>query len=193
MTPSGPITWNALFADVPVVVRTVVLDAGHGGHDPGAVSNGRWEKDDVLRLALAVRNLLQAQGIRVVMTRSTDIFVPLTERSATANRNNADLFVSIHRNASEHSTANGVENFIYTSAPANTENAASLVLAEVVAAGVQRDRGLKRGNFSVLRHTSAPAMLLELGFITNTRDNQLFDQNFNAYAAAITRGIMRWF
>ncbi|MCL2499459.1 MAG: N-acetylmuramoyl-L-alanine amidase [Defluviitaleaceae bacterium] len=191
----GPITWSSLFSQVPLppssVVRTIVIDPGHGGYDSGAVFGTRMEKNDNLRLSLAVQRLLQAQGQRVIMTRSTDIFVPLVERSAIANRNGANLFISIHRNASTNIAANGVENFVFTTAPASTAQAAQTVLNEVVAAGVQSNRGVRRGNFSVLRNTNAPAMLLEMNFITNVRDNQLFDQNLEAYAAAIARGTMR--
>ncbi|MCL2169610.1 MAG: N-acetylmuramoyl-L-alanine amidase [Defluviitaleaceae bacterium] len=193
----GPNTWNALFAQnvqpptPPPAASTVVIDPGHGGHDSGAVAFGRRESDDVLRLSLAVRNILQAEGLRVIMTRATDVFVSLNERSDISNRNNADLFVSIHRNASSSTAANGVENFVFTTAPGNTVRSAFAVLDEVVDVGVQNNRGVLRSNFAVLRNTQAPSMLLEMGFITNVRDNQLFDQNFNAYAAAIARGIMR--
>jgi len=143
-----------------------------------------------LRLALAVQRLLQAQGQRVIMTRSTDTTVSLTERSAISNRNNANLFVSIHRNSSTNTNANGVENYVFTTAPANTVQSAFDVLDQIVDAGIQNNRGVMRGNFAVLRNTQAPAMLLEMGFISNAQDNRLFDQNFNAYAAAIARGIM---
>jgi len=193
----GPLTWNALFTRQPAPPqpppspsRTIVIDPGHGGADVGAVVGTRRESDDTLRLSLAVQRLLQAQGQRVIMTRSTDVAVSLTERSEISNRNNAALFVSIHRNASTNTAANGVDNFVFTNAPANTVQNAFNVLDQVVDAGVQNNRGVMRANFVVLRNTNAPAMLLEMGFITNARDNQLFDQNLNAYAAAITRGIM---
>jgi len=172
-------------------MKTIVLDAGHGGFDPGAVSGSRMEKNDNLALALAVQKKLQEQGQRVVMTRNTDVFVPLVERSVISNRNLADIFVSLHRNAFTNPAANGVETYVQTdSAPVNTAWARN-VQNELVAAGVQSDRGVSQGDYSVLRHTRAPAMLVELGFITNARDNQLFDQKFDAYATAITRGILK--
>jgi len=176
---------------IPLVVRTIVLDAGHGGADPGAVANGRMEKVDNLNLARAVQSRLVALGQNVIMTRTTDINVPLEERSAISNRNNADIFVSIHRNASTNPNANGVDNFVHTNASARTFQWAQTVLNEVVSVGVQNDRGVHRANFAVLRLTNAPAMLIEMGFITNVRDNQLFELNFNAYADAITRGILK--
>ena len=169
---------------------TIVIDPGHGGSDPGAVANGRREADDVLRLSLAVQRLLEAQGQRVIMTRTTDTFVPLAERSAISNRNNADLFVSIHRNSNTNPSINGVDNFVFTTAPQHTVQIAFNVIDQVADTGVQSNRGVMRANFAVLRNTTAPAMLLEMGFITNLRDNQLFDQNLNAYAAAISRGIL---
>ena len=191
----GPLTWNALFdnqpAPPPSLQHTIVIDPGHGGSDSGATFGSRRESNDTLRLSLAVQRLLQAQGQRVIMTRSTDTFVSLNERSEISNRNNADLFVSIHRNASSSTSANGAENFVFTTAPVSTALAAFDVLDEVVTVGVQNNRGVKRGNFAVLRNTYASAMLLEMGFITNTRDNELFDQNLEAYATAIARGIMQ--
>jgi len=172
-------------------MRLIVLDAGHGGSDPGAVQDGRLEKDDNLNLALAVRGKLEALGQKVIMTRSEDVFLPLTERSAISNRYPTDLFVSIHRNAADSPVANGVENFVYIDPTPRETQAAEIVLDEVVQVGVQSNRGVKQGNFAVLRNTRAPAMLLEMGFITNERDNQLFDLHFNAYAEAIARGIVR--
>jgi N-acetylmuramoyl-L-alanine amidase len=168
----------------------VVIDAGHGGYDPGAVFGSRLEKDDNLRMALVVGNILRGCGIDVVYTRSTDVFVPLLERSAISNRANPNLFVSIHRNASTNPAANGVENWVATNASAFSVAAANLVLNRVVAAGVQSNRGLKYGTFSVLRNTNAPAMLFEYGFISNAEDNRLFDTRFNDYARATASGII---
>jgi len=180
------------FCEGAVFMSTVVIDAGHGGHDSGAVFGGRMEKTDALNMALALRNRLQAQGQRVIMTRSTDVFIPLNERSAISNRSNADLFVSVHRNGFHNPSANGYETFVRTNPRQIDLRAAQAVHNRIVAAGVQSNRGIKHGNFTVLRNTNAPAILLELGFITNARDNQLFDQNFNAYADAITQGVMEF-
>ena len=171
-------------------MATVLLDARHGGYDYGAVNGGRYEKNDNLRMALAVGNLLHSCGVRVVYTRSTDIFIPLLERSQISNGANADLFVSIHRNASTNTSANGVENWVYSSPSQKAVASANLVLSRIVSAGVQSNRGLRYGNFSVLRHTSAPAMLMEYGFISNAEDNRLFDGRFDAYATATASGIL---
>ena len=172
-------------------MRTIVLDPGHGGHDSGAVNGARQEKTDNLNLALAVQRRLQQAEQRVVMTRSTDVFIPLAERSAISNRNNADIFVSIHRNAFDNPAANGYETFVRPNPrPLDTQYAQN-VHNEIINVGGFTNRGVKQGNFTVLTSTTAPAMLLEMGFITNARDNQLFDQNFDAYADAITRGILQ--
>jgi len=191
--PPCPVPPPIVLPPVPPPIpqrRRVVLDAGHGGSDSGAAAHNRREKDDNLRLTRAVRNILAAQGVEVIMTRDADITLSLTERAAIANRNNPDLFVSIHRNASTNINANGVENYVFTTAPDSTVFRAFDVLDELAGAGVQNNRGVVRANFSVLRNTNAPAMLLEVGFITNTEDNRLFDRNFDAYAAAIARGII---
>ena len=174
----------------------IVIDPGHGGDDYGAMWNGRLEKDDNLRLGLAVRDALMYQGIDVLMTRDTDVFIPLADRAAMANDADADLFVALHRNSytEQTPTSNGIENIIYLTAPANTTGvAAQKVLDAVVAVGAQSNRGVTRGNYYVLRRTRMPAMLLEMGFIIDDYDNQLFDQNLEAYAQAIAKGVMDYF
>jgi len=172
---------------------TVVLDAGHGGYDFGAVNGARFEKNDNLRMALEVGRLLTACGFRVIQTRTTDVFVPLFERANISNRANADAFVSFHRNGSTNPSANGFENWVHTSASRRAVELANYILDRVRAVGIQSNRGIKYGNFLVLRETRAPAVLIENGFITNAEDNRLFDQNFTLYAQAIANGIARLF
>ncbi|MCL2672077.1 MAG: N-acetylmuramoyl-L-alanine amidase [Clostridiales bacterium] len=190
----GPITWNAIVAQYNKIHATapgiVVLDPGHGGTDPGAVSGTRLEKNDNLYLALAVRQRLQALGQTVVMTRTADRFVSLAERSTISNENNADLLVSIHRNASTSPAANGVENLVQVGAGFIPVTYAQDMLQYIVDAGVQNNRGVLYQNLAVLRNARAPGMLLEMGFITNAEDNRLFDANFEAYASAIAQGVM---
>ena len=94
-------------------ISRIVIDAGHGGHDPGAISNGVSEGELTLDVALRLSRLLEKQpGVEVVMTRSTDVFIPLEERTAIANREDADLFLSIHANASRNTRARGVETYV---------------------------------------------------------------------------------
>jgi len=167
----------------------IVIDPGHGGSDPGAVHFNRRESDDALRMSLAVRDRLLACRQQVTMTRTGDTFVPLLDRSRISNNANADFFLSIHRNASTNPVANGVDIFVRPG-PSNREvSIAQSILNNIVLVGVQSNRGLKRENFSVLRNTNAPAALLELGFISNPSDNNLFDINFDRYADAIVFAI----
>lgn len=174
----------------------IVVDAGHGGWDNGASFEGRLEKDDNLALALEVQRQLAAQCVNVLMTRDTDVYVTLQDRAQMANDANADLFISLHRNSYIEQTpyTNGVENFIYLTAPSETtERAAGYVLDCVVDVGVQSNRGVSRGDYYVLRRTAMPAMLLEMGFIINDIDNALFDEHLVEYAAAIAKGAMQYF
>ena len=174
--------------------RTIMLDPGHGGRDPGAVNGTRHESRDNLRLGLALRDRLRALGQRVIMTREADVFVGINERSAHSNRENPDIFVSLHRNAFRDPSANGYETILGPSPTQTERNFAQRVHREIVAVADMRDRGVKSGfNFGVLRDTRAPAMMIELGFITNARDNELFDRHFNAYVEAIARGILACF
>ena len=92
-------------------VSRIVIDAGHGGHDPGAQGSGLNEAELTLDVALRLQKLLEKQGVEVVMTRDTDVFIPLQERTAIANRENADMFLSIHANASRNPEARGVETY----------------------------------------------------------------------------------
>ena len=170
--------------------RTIFLDPGHGGRDPGALGpGGRRESDDNLRLANAVNTRLIAQGFRVIQSRTTDIAVTLQQRTNQANAQNPDLFISLHRNAFTNPGANGTEIFVFTNPTAAETAAAIEIMDRLAVVGVQSNRGVKRGNFHVLRETRAPAMLIELGFITNVRDNQLFDSFLNEYADAIVMGV----
>lgn len=169
--------------------KVIVLDAGHGGSDPGATNGSRYESNDTLKLAQAVQKLLTAQGLTVAMTRTSDTYVSLASRTSAANKAGADLFVSLHRNSYSNATANGTEIWVYTTAGAVDEAAAGAVLEQLAAVGIQSNRGVKKGNYHVLRESNMTSMLVELGFISNTDDNQLFDRHFDAYALAIAKGI----
>lgn len=170
-------------------MATIVIDAGHGGYDAGAVNGSRYEKNDNLRMALAVGERLKKCGINVIYTRDTDVFIPLLERSRISNQQNVDLFASFHRNSATTPTANGVETIVYNNASSKSIRAAEALQQALVNVGVQSNRGVKRANLSVLRETNAPALLLELGFINNENDNALFDNKFDAYADAIARSL----
>jgi len=116
-------------------VSRIVIDAGHGGHDPGAMGKGVTEAELVLDVALRLEALLQkAPGIEVILTRRTDEFIPLQERPAIANREGADLFLSIHANASPHSAARGIETYFLNFA--NNPNAAQVAARENAASAL---------------------------------------------------------
>lgn len=171
-------------------MATVVLDAGHGGTDPGAVNGSRREADDNLKLTLAIGNILKQCGVNVVYTRTTDVFVTLGQRSIISNNANADLFVSLHRNSNTNTAANGFEVHIYTNPSQQAINLANNIVSFVANTNIQSNRGVQRSNFSVLRQTRAPAVLVEMGFVSNAQDNILFDDNYNSYASAIASGIL---
>jgi N-acetylmuramoyl-L-alanine amidase len=130
--PPRPLAGVTIARQLGLGVSRVVIDAGHGGHDPGAKGKGVTEAELVLDVALRLEKLLTAAGIDVVLTRRTDDFVPLQERTAIANRENADLFLSIHANASPSAQTHGVETYFLNfannlseAAVAARENAAS--------------------------------------------------------------------
>lgn len=169
---------------------SIMLDAGHGGKDPGAVYNGRQEKDDALALTLAVGEILQERGVDVLYTRTTDIYESPYQKAMEANAAGVDFFVSIHRNSYPTDNAvSGVESLIYDKSGIKLEMAENindqLESIGFVNLGVKERPGLV-----VLRRTKMPAVLVEAGFINSDTDNQLFDENFDDIALAIAEGIL---
>lgn len=168
----------------------VALDAGHGGSDPGAVYNGRQEKDDTLDLTLAVGDILKKNGIDVFYTRTTDEYETPFKKATDANNSGADLFVSIHRNSSETPNQySGVETLVYNDSGLKAEVARNInnQLEEVGFNNLGVD---VRKNLVVLKRTKMPAVLVEAGFINNDKDNYVFDQEFDKVAQAIADGIL---
>ena len=153
----------------PTPFTTVVLDAGHGGHDPGGIpQNIIPEKGVALDVAKRLRTHLEAGGIRVVMTRSEDVFVTLGERVRIANAEKNAIFVSVHFNSALRVGARGVENFYGSAAGAPLSN---LINQKLLPVSVNPDyRPVKRATFWVLRETKIPAVLVECGFLTNPED-----------------------
>lgn len=168
----------------------VALDAGHGGSDPGAVYNGRQEKDDTLDLTLAVGDILKKNGVDVFYTRTTDEYETPFKKATDANNSGADLFISIHRNSSETPNQySGVESLVFNDTGLKAEVARNIN-------NQLEDVGFKnlgvdvRKNLVVLKRTKMPAVLIEAGFINNDKDNYLFDQEFDKIANAIADGIL---
>ena len=144
---------------------TVVIDAGHGGYDRGGIPGQRIaEKDMTLDVAQRLKNVLSASGYRVVMTRSTDVFVPLGGRVAIANSYRNAIFVCIHFNATGRSGASGIETYFYSR---ESLPLASAIHYYVTGGAPSANRGVRRRGYYVLRRTSIPAVLIECGFLTN--------------------------
>ena len=161
---------------------TIMLDAGHGGRDPGAVFNGRQEKDDTLRLTLAIGEILQNNGVDVEYTRTTDVYTSPYERAMKANNAGVDFFISIHRNSfPTDNEVFGVESLVYD---------LSGIKYQLEAIGFVNLGVKARPNLVVLRRTRMPAVLVEVGFIDSNVDNRLFDDNFDDIAQAIASGIL---
>lgn len=177
--------------------KIVCIDAGHGGQDVGAVMGDRHEKDDTLKVAKLVQQYLEENDIKVIMTRETDKSVSLNERCKIANKKNADLFVSIHRNSSELNDGNGIEIWTNSKKKNKDIDLANSILSKLETTEIQKNRGIKHGtikgentNYYVLNNTKMPSCLIELGFISNDEDNELFEKNINNYAKAIADGII---
>lgn len=169
---------------------SIMLDAGHGGRDPGAVYQGRREKDDTLNLVLAIGEILQNNGVDVEYTRTTDVYESPYEKAMEANNAGVDFFVSIHRNSyPTDNVVSGVESLVYDLSGIKLEMAEN-INEQLESVGFV-NRGVKaRPNLVVLKRTKMPAVLVEVGFINSNVDNQLFDENFEDIAQAIATGIL---
>ena len=169
----------------------VIVDAGHGGRDPGAVYNGRNEKDDTLDMAMAVGRLLQEGGLDVVYTRTSDVYDTPYEKAVIGNNSGADLFLSLHRNSTpENNTAQGVEMLVYNDSGLPAQVARS-INQELESIGFASRGVIERPNLVVLRRTKMPAVLVEMGFINSDSDNALFDQRFQEVAQGIADGVLK--
>lgn len=174
----------------------VCIDAGHGGDDVGAILDKRYEKDDTFEIAKLVKKYLEKQNVKVVMTRKKDKSVSLEERCKIANTKKADYFVSIHRNSAK--TGNGIEVWCNSNKREEDTHLANAILEKLQNTEIQKNRGIKYGtidgensNYYVLKNTNMPSCLIELGFITDEKDNQLLDSHKKEYAKAIAEGIIQ--
>ncbi len=175
-----------------IKTKVIVIDPGHGGNDTGALRCGILEKNITLDIALKVRDILKEKGFtNIIMTRTTDKTLSLAERVETANSNSADIYVSIHINASVKSEINGIETHYYSE---KGYDAAKIMHKELMSKISAADRGLFKSKFYVINHTEAPAVLLELGFISNEKErNSLISQTRQtASAQAIADGIVKY-
>lgn len=194
---------------------TVILDPGHGGHDSGAKGVYGYEKDFALKLAMAVKGVLEKQGLKVVMTRSKDEFISLSGRVALANKVPNSIYISLHFNSGDSSTATGIETFAFSPQGSssiygaravdslafngNSRDSENIALATSIHASVVHhfklvDRGVKRARWHVLKGLERPGVLFEGGFVTNPNDCRLIAaENFRSeLAATIGQAIMNY-
>ena len=203
----------------PHPIRTIVIDAGHGGKDPGAQNKALKldEKDLTLKIADRLERLLKKEGYRVYLVRKDDRYVELQDRSRFAKKRNADLFISIHFNSSDNGTASGIETFAYTlvNQPSTNRNQAdasdkifhranrndsrNILFAYCLQQNLleksgEKDRGVKRARFTVLEDLSCPGALVELGFINHADTGRRLrtDVYIDELVSRIYSGIIRY-
>ena len=187
--------------NIPYNDKTIVIDAGHGGKDPGAISpNGTQEKSVNLQVALKVQQLLESMGYNVIMTRSDDTFVDLYERANIANRNNADLFVSVHHNSTINNATNGLEILYCPRGSGSGKTQDQYPLAETMSKSILSktggvDRGIiQRPGLVVIRESNMPAVLVEVGYLSNNEEEKriISDAYQNKVAEGIVLGIQNY-
>lgn len=176
----------------PSGVKRVVIDAGHGGTDCGAIRNGINEKDITLDVSKRVESLLKKQGYQVTMTRTNDIYVSLADRVSISEANAPDIFVSIHVNSSTRPEITGIETHYYHQESLNLAQTVHSSLASTIKSN---NRGLFKSKFYVINHTTAPAILIEIGFISNDNERAqlVSEKRKQDTAKAIVEGINNYF
>lgn len=181
----------------PLKDRIIVVDAGHGGHDPGTSKNGQTEKAITLNVSKKVEAKLKNAGAKVLMTRSNDTYYSLQARTDFAKKNYAEAFVAIHVNSAGFA-AKGTEVFYDSSSNINateSRDLASFIQRNIVQKANMSDRGVKNKGFYVIKNNNVAAVLVELGFITNSQDYAKLtsEQYLNIYADAIYTGLYQYY
>ncbi|WP_301109028.1 N-acetylmuramoyl-L-alanine amidase [Sporosarcina sp.] len=181
----------------PLRDRVIVVDAGHGGHDPGTGNSGKTEKAITLNVAKKLEAKLKNAGAKVLMARTSDKYHSLEERTEFAKKNYAETFISIHVN-SAGSSAKGTETYYDSSSnPNGTESRdlATFIQRNIVQKANMVDRGVKNNRFYVIRNNNVAAVLVELGFLTNSSDYaKLTSEKYaNIYADAIYQGVYQYY
>lgn len=164
---------------------TIVIDAGHGGYDSGALADTFYEKEATLKTATALADRLRQAGANVIMTRSSDEFISLEERAYTSNNSKADAFISIHYDSTEkRNEVSGTTTYYYHDKEKPLANLVNQYLAQY---GSLPNNGVRFGNFFVLRENYQPGILLELGYLSNDYDQQVV--NTDAYRSQVADAI----
>lgn len=190
--PKKPVAPVTPVIKKPTGVKRVVIDAGHGGTDYGAIRNGINEKDITLDVSKRVEALLKKQGYQVTMTRTNDIYVSLADRVAISEKVAPDIFVSIHVNSSTRPEITGIETHYYHQ---ESLNLAQTVHSSLASAIKSNNRGLFKSKFYVINHTTSPAILIEIGFISNDNERAqlVSDKRKQDTAKSIVEGINNYF
>lgn len=184
---------EALVLGAPLSGKTIIIDAGHGGHNPGAVANGSVEKDNNLAVALLLEEQLEEAGANVIMTRTTDRAVAngvtslraeLQARVDIAEKNDGDIFVSIHSNSNNNQNVHGAMTFY---GGERSEELAETIQKNVVYRTKAQDKGIQPAGFYVIRNTSMPGVLVEMGFVSNPKEAKLLSDP--SYRQKIANGI----
>lgn len=173
-------------------IKKIVIDPGHGGNDVGAIRGDITEKEITLDVSKRVRNILEKKGYKVEMTRDTDKTVSLQDRVAFSENEHPDIFVSIHVNSSEKPEITGIETHYYRQESMSLAQTVHAALASNIKTN---NRGLFKSKFYVINHTTAPAILVEIGFISNDgeRAELVSDKRKQATAKAIAEGVENYF
>lgn len=167
----------------------ICFDYGHGGRDPGAIYKGRKESMDNLVLGMKVAENLRRFGVVVDEIRTTDTSKSLNERCIFANNGKYDYFISFHRNAYRPEEGSGAETYVHINGSSRAMLLAKEIQKALVACGF-RNRGVKRADFQVLRRTKMPAVLIEIGFMDNSKDNAIFDSKREEIIHELARAII---
>ncbi|MBM7096834.1 SH3 domain-containing protein [Bacillus sp. H-16] len=174
--------------------KTIFLDPGHGGNDPGAVVGGDKESALALQISNKLKTELEKLGATVITSRTNDRYVALSERVRMANNTSSDIFLSIHLNAFPDPSAHGTEAFYNTvHAPAGSQKLASSIHNRLVGELGLRDRNVKNANFEVIRYTTMPSTLVEIGFMTNQRDLHIIKNEQDKVVNSLKNGIVDYF
>ncbi|MFT5412236.1 MAG: N-acetylmuramoyl-L-alanine amidase [Verrucomicrobiales bacterium] len=173
--------------------NTVIIDAGHGGHDRGAGIGYTYEKHLAFDVARRLEKILKDQGIKTVMTRNRDEFISLTRRVAVANKYSRGIFVSVHFNSSSRTSASGLETY-YSNNQSKSRTLALLVQSAAIFQTGFKDRGAKHARYHVLANNSRPSVLVECGFLTNSSERaRTLSPNYRQkLAEGIAMGIIRY-
>lgn len=183
---------DEMYKGQDIVVKsgsTVMIDAGHGGVDVGAMRDGICEKDINLDVAEELKKYLESKGVKVIMTRASDVKIPLPDRTFMANDAKCDVFVSVHVNSARNTDVSGIETHWYKP---NSRTFAKIVHNNVTLGLDSYDRGIFQSQFYVINHTVMPAVLVEIGFISNCHDrcDMIKEQRKIATAKYIGNGIL---